>query len=97
MKRPVLAPRTSRPIKGMRSCSRCTRRLKLGRRMASENSTTPPATMPNAAECEIFAFAQPLPCLLIKRHSYNRDAVMIEYVEGLFRGDAYRYRLNLST
>lgn len=55
------------------------------------------ATMPTAAECEIFAFAAPLPCLLIKRHSYNQQAVMIEYVEGLFRGDAYRYRLNLST
>jgi GntR family transcriptional regulator len=54
------------------------------------------ATMPTAAECEIFAFEKPLPCLLIKRHSYNRDAVMVEYVEGLFRGDAYRYRVDLT-
>jgi GntR family transcriptional regulator len=54
------------------------------------------ATMPTADECEIFAFERPLPCLLIKRHSYNQDSVMIEYVEGLFRGDVYRYRLNLS-
>jgi GntR family transcriptional regulator len=54
------------------------------------------ATMPTADECDIFAFERPLPCLLIKRHSYNQDSVMIEYVEGLFRGDAYRYRLNLS-
>ena len=54
------------------------------------------ATMPTADECEIFAFERPIPCLLIKRHSYNRDSVMIEYVEGLFRGDVYRYRLNLS-
>jgi GntR family transcriptional regulator len=55
------------------------------------------ATLPTAAECEIFAFDAPLPCLLIKRHSYNQHSTMIEYVEGLFRGDVYRYRLNLST
>lgn len=54
------------------------------------------ATMPTTEECEIFAFETPLPCLLIKRHSYNQNSVMIEYVEGLFRGDVYRYRLNLS-
>lgn len=55
------------------------------------------ATLPTTAECEIFGFETPLPCLLIKRHSYNQNGAMIEYVEGLFRGDAYRYRLNLST
>lgn len=54
------------------------------------------ATMPTTDECEIFAFERALPCLLIKRYSYNQESVMIEYVEGLFRGDAYRYRLNLS-
>lgn len=53
------------------------------------------ATMPTPEECAIFDFEAPLPCLLIKRHSFNQDAVMIEYVEGLFRGDAYRYRLSL--
>ena len=53
------------------------------------------ATMPTAEECAIFAFDEPAPCLLIKRHSFTRDAVMVEYVEGLFRGDMYRYRLNL--
>src|SRR4051812_27923176 len=37
----------------------------------------------------------PIPCLLIKRRSYTHGDVMIEYVEGLFRGDAYSYRLNL--
>lgn len=54
------------------------------------------ATMPTAEECEIFGFGSPMPCLLIKRHSYNQHSVMIEYVEGLFRGDVYRYRLNLA-
>ena len=53
------------------------------------------ATMPTPEECAIFGFEAPLPCLLIKRHSFNQDAAMLEYVEGLFRGDVYRYRLNL--
>jgi GntR family transcriptional regulator len=55
------------------------------------------ATMPTAEECAVFDFEDPLPCLLIKRHSFNDEGVMIEYVEGLFRGDAYRYRLDLRT
>ncbi|MBE7202114.1 MAG: UTRA domain-containing protein, partial [Parafilimonas terrae] len=55
------------------------------------------ATMPTTSECEIFGFESPIPCLLIKRHSYNQHSVMIEYVEGLFRGDVYRYRLSLSS
>ena len=41
------------------------------------------------------AFNEPTPCLLIKRHSFTQDAVMVEYVEGLFRGDMYSYRLKL--
>lgn len=53
------------------------------------------ATMPTIAECRIFGFHEPVPCLLIKRHSYTQDAVMIEYVEGLFRGDMYSYRLKM--
>jgi GntR family transcriptional regulator len=53
------------------------------------------ATMPNEEECEIFDFPGPLPCLLIKRRSYTQGDVMMEYVEGLFRGDAYSYRLRL--
>jgi GntR family transcriptional regulator len=54
------------------------------------------ATTPNEEECQIFGFAQPIPCLLIKRRSYTHGDVMIEYGEGLFRGDAYSYRLNLT-
>ena len=54
------------------------------------------ATEPDAEECEIFGFDRPLPCLLIKRRSYDHNERMIEYVEGLFRGDAYAYRLKLA-
>jgi GntR family transcriptional regulator len=53
------------------------------------------ATTPSAIECQIFGFKAPLPCLLIKRRSYIRNDVMVEYVEGLFRGDAYTYKLRL--
>ena len=54
------------------------------------------AATPTKQECEIFGFTEPVPCLLIKRRSYTHGDVMIEYVEGLFRGDAYSYRLNLT-
>lgn len=53
------------------------------------------ATTPSIEECRVFEFQEPVPCLLIKRHSFANDSIMIEYVEGLFRGDIYRYRLNL--
>lgn len=52
------------------------------------------AATPTPEECEIFGFSQPEPCLLIKRCSYAGKQ-MIEYVEGVFRGDAYTYRLKL--
>jgi GntR family transcriptional regulator len=55
------------------------------------------AATPDPAECEIFGFTHPIPCLLIKRSSYTHGNVMMEYVEGLFRGDAYSYRLRLGT
>jgi GntR family transcriptional regulator len=54
------------------------------------------ATSPDAEECDTFGFAAPLPCLLIKRRSFDRDQRLVEYVEGLFRGDAYAYRLAMS-
>lgn len=53
------------------------------------------ATIPTDEECAVFGFETPLPCLLIKRHTFTADAIMIEYVEGLFRGDMYSYRLKL--
>ena len=54
------------------------------------------AATPSKEECRIFSFAVPVPCLLLKRSSYTRDNIMIEYVEGLFRGDLYSYRLKLN-
>jgi GntR family transcriptional regulator len=53
------------------------------------------AAVPTEQECEIFGFSEPAPCLLIKRRSYAQDGQLVEYVEGLFRGDAYVYRLQL--
>lgn len=53
------------------------------------------AAAPTVEECAIFGFLQPVPCLLIKRRSYGLDGDMLEYVEGLFRGDTYTYRLML--
>jgi GntR family transcriptional regulator len=53
------------------------------------------AASPSRAECKVFGFAEPVPCLLIKRRSFGRDGRMLEYVEGLFRGDLYTYRLTL--
>ncbi len=54
------------------------------------------AAAPTEEECRIFDLAAPVPCLLIKRRSYTHGDLMIEYVEGLFRGDAYSYRLKLT-
>jgi len=42
-----------------------------------------------------FGFAAPGPCLLLKRLSYTADGKQVEYVEGTFRGDAYRYQIKL--
>lgn len=54
------------------------------------------ATMANEFESKIFGFDAPTPCLLIKRRSYIEAGPMVEYVEGLFRGDAYIYKLRLN-
>ena len=54
------------------------------------------ATSPTPVECAIFGFSEPIPCLLIKRRSFGRCELMLEYVEGLFRGDTYTYRLRLT-
>lgn len=52
--------------------------------------------MSSEAETEVFEFAEPGPCLLMKRKTYSVAGQMIEYVEGTFRGDAYAYRLTLN-
>ena len=51
--------------------------------------------MPTERESAIFGFSVPTPCLLIKRRSFVKSGPMVEYVEGLFRGDAYVYRVRL--
>ncbi len=53
------------------------------------------ATSPDAEECNIFGFTEAHPCLLIKRRTYDENGRMVEYVEGLFRGDSYAYRLKM--
>jgi GntR family transcriptional regulator len=53
------------------------------------------AASPTPEECKIFDFTEAIPCLLLKRRSYGRDGRMLEYVEGLFRGDLYTYRLKM--
>lgn len=55
------------------------------------------ATPPTPSETEIFGFEDTTPCLLIKRRTYLRDGPMVEYVEGVFRGDTYIYRLRLDS
>lgn len=54
------------------------------------------AASPTPQECEVFGFAEPVPCLLIKRRSYAANDRLVEYVEGLFRGDVYTYRIRLT-
>lgn len=55
------------------------------------------ATFPSETERAIFGFTEPVPCLLIKRRSHLARGAMVEYVEGLFRGDTYRYQLHLDS
>jgi GntR family transcriptional regulator len=53
------------------------------------------AVLSSDEENAVFGFAAAEPCLLIKRRTYAHTGRMIEYVEGLFRGDRYAYRLQL--
>ena len=54
------------------------------------------AVLSSEAESAVFEFAEPSPCLLMKRKTYTQSGQIIEYVEGTFRGDAYAYRLTLN-
>jgi GntR family transcriptional regulator len=53
------------------------------------------AVMPSEEEVEVFAMSHESPCLLIRRKSYLGSGAMVEYVEGVFRGDVYSYRMRL--
>lgn len=55
------------------------------------------AVMSSTEESQVFGFAAPGPCLLLKRRAYTAADQLIEYVEGTFRGDAYTYKLKLQT
>lgn len=55
------------------------------------------AVLSSEEEAAVFGFETPTPCLLIKRRTYAHTGRMVEYVEGLFRGDRYAYRLQLKT
>jgi len=53
------------------------------------------AVISNDEETDVFGFDEPGPCLLLKRKTYSTSDLLIEYVEGTFRGDAYTYRVTL--
>lgn len=54
------------------------------------------AVLSQEDESAAFGFAEPSPCLLLKRKTMSATGKLAEYVEGTFRGDAYAYRLKLS-
>jgi GntR family transcriptional regulator len=47
-------------------------------------------------EIDLFDLDEPIPCLLIKRKSHISSGRIVEYVEGIFRGDVYTYNLRLN-
>jgi len=53
------------------------------------------AALPTPLHKDIFGFSDCVPCLLIRRRSYAADGRLIEYVEGMFRGDAYVLHVGL--
>ena len=54
------------------------------------------AVLSSDAESAAFGFEQPQPCLLFKRMTRDVGGALVEYVEGIFRGDAYVYRMQLN-
>jgi GntR family transcriptional regulator len=55
------------------------------------------AVQSTTQETKVFGFIAPGPCLLFKRKTYSDNEQLVEYVEGTFRGDAYLYKLDLTT
>ncbi|MDR0480132.1 MAG: UTRA domain-containing protein [Burkholderiaceae bacterium] len=53
------------------------------------------AVLPTPQHMDVFGFPCPVPCLLIRRRSYAANGRLIEYVEGIFRGDAYVLHVGL--
>ncbi|RYF84027.1 MAG: GntR family transcriptional regulator [Comamonadaceae bacterium] len=54
------------------------------------------AVTSSPAEASAFGFETPGPCLRLQRLSHTAEGQPVEYAEGTFRGDAYRYRLRLA-
>lgn len=54
------------------------------------------AVMSDEEDEGVFGFEHPGPCLLLKRKADAVSGVLVEYVEGTFRGDAYTYRITLT-
>ena len=55
------------------------------------------AVMSSEAESKAFHYVAPAPCLLLKRKSFSTDNKLVEYTESTYRGEAYAYRLNLTS
>lgn len=55
------------------------------------------AVLSSPEENTIFGYTTSQPCLLVKRSTRSADDQLVEYVEGVFRGDAYVYKLHLET
>ena len=53
------------------------------------------AILSSDIESKVFEISENSPCLLLKRKSYSKQELLVEYVEGTFRGDAYAYRIKL--
>lgn len=53
------------------------------------------AMLSSDVETKIFGFSKSSPCLFMKRHTYSNESKLIEYIEEVFRGDAYAYRVKL--
>lgn len=65
--------------------------------MLDNADQTVEAVLSTEEEASDFGLAEPLPCLLFKRHTRaGVNNQLVEYVEGLFRGDVYVYRMPLS-
>ncbi len=71
-------------------------RLECGLALQNADQTVE-AVLSTEEEARDFGLQEPLPCLLFKRHTRaGANQQLVEYVEGLFRGDVYVYRMPLS-
>jgi GntR family transcriptional regulator len=75
--------------------------LKASDLVFSEATQTIEAVLSSNSETEVFGFEAAQPCLLLRRHLFGGkdrqqaegDSVLLEYAEGVFRGDRYTYKL----